>query len=103
MSRRPRRQHTAEHNACVLSDPWITDEERRAIIKFQQDYPLEGYRRLTITMLDGDVVAVSPTTSCRGRDPYRSPKSQAFNQRRPVGTKPSARRRWSKSTMWPAP
>ncbi len=54
-----------EHNALIPRDHWITPEERRRIIDFQQQFPLEGYRRLTFMMLDRDVVAVSPTTTWR--------------------------------------
>lgn len=46
-------------------DHWITAEERQRIIDFQQQFPIEGYRRLTFMMLDRDVVAVSPTTTWR--------------------------------------
>ena len=54
-----------EHNAKVPRDHWLTDDERGRIIAFQQQFPLEGYRRLTFMMLDRDVVAVSPTTTWR--------------------------------------
>ena len=54
-----------EHNAKVPRDHWLTEDERQRIIAFQQQYPLEGYRRLTFMMLDGDIVAVSPTTTWR--------------------------------------
>jgi transposase InsO family protein len=54
-----------EHNALVPRDHWLTDEEKRAILDFQQEYPLEGYRRLTFMMLDRDVVAASPTSVYR--------------------------------------
>jgi hypothetical protein len=36
-----------EHNALVPRDHWLTEEERSAIIAFQQQFPLKGYRRLT--------------------------------------------------------
>jgi transposase InsO family protein len=54
-----------EHNALVPRDHWLTDEEKRAILDFQREYPLEGYRRLTFMMLDRDVVAASPTSVYR--------------------------------------
>ena len=54
-----------EHNALVPRDHWITAAERERIIDFQQQFPIEGYRRLTFMMLDRDVVAVSPTTTWR--------------------------------------
>lgn len=54
-----------EHNARVPRDHWIEDWERQAIVNFAQEFPLEGYRRLTFMMLDRDIVAVSPSTTYR--------------------------------------
>ena len=54
-----------EHNAEIPRDFWLEDWEREAIIKFAVDNPLEGYRRLTFMMLDGNVVAVSPSSTWR--------------------------------------
>jgi transposase InsO family protein len=54
-----------EHNALVPRDHWLDDDERRRIIAFHEQFPLEGYRRLTFMMLDRDVVAVSPATTYR--------------------------------------
>jgi putative transposase len=54
-----------EHNAMIARDYWIEPWERAAIVEFAQQYPLEGYRRLTFMMLDRDVVAVSPATTYR--------------------------------------
>ena len=54
-----------EHNAWVPRDHWLTNEEKRAIIDFRRDFPLEGYRALTYMMLDRDIVAVSPTSVYR--------------------------------------
>lgn len=54
-----------EHNALIPRDHWITPQERAAIIDFARQYPLEGYRRLTFMMLDGDVAAVSPSSTYR--------------------------------------
>ncbi len=54
-----------EHNGKIPRDHWITDEERQSILDFHDEYPREGYRRLTFMMLDADVVAVSPTTVYR--------------------------------------
>jgi putative transposase len=51
-----------EHNGQVPRDWWLTDDEVAAILRFQDEHPLEGYRRLTFLMLDGDIVAVSPST-----------------------------------------
>ena len=50
-----------EHNARVPRDHWLEDWEREAILDYERQYPLEGYRRLTFMMLDDDMVAVSPT------------------------------------------
>lgn len=54
-----------EHNGWVPRDFWLEDWEKKAIIDFHHDYPLEGYRRLTFMMLDRDVVAVSPASVWR--------------------------------------
>ncbi|MGB3088272.1 MAG: DDE-type integrase/transposase/recombinase [Phycisphaerae bacterium] len=54
-----------EHNAWVPRDHWLEDWEKRAMVDFQRQYPLEGYRRLAFMMLDRDVVAVSPASAYR--------------------------------------
>ena len=54
-----------EHNAWVPRDHWFTEEEKRKIIAFAYDHPLDGYRRQTFMMLDADVVAASPTSVWR--------------------------------------
>ena len=54
-----------EHNAWIPRDFWLTDFERQAIIKYYQDNPLEGYRRLCYMMIDDDIVAVSPSSVYR--------------------------------------
>ena len=54
-----------EHNAWIPRDHWVDEEEKRAILDFHRQYPLEGYRRLTFMMLDRDVVAVSPSSVYR--------------------------------------
>jgi len=54
-----------EHNALVPRDHWLTEEEEGAILDFQREYPLEGYRRLTFMMLDRDLVAASPSSVYR--------------------------------------
>jgi transposase InsO family protein len=54
-----------EHNAWIPRDHWLHDQEKRAIIAFHEQYPLEGYRRLTFMMLDQDVVACSPASVYR--------------------------------------
>jgi hypothetical protein len=54
-----------EHNGWIPRDFWLEDWERQAIVNFHFKNPLEGYRRLTFMMLDGDVVAVSPSSVWR--------------------------------------
>jgi len=54
-----------EHNALVPRDFWLDDWEKKAIVDFHREYPLEGYRRLAFMMLDRDVVAVSPSSVYR--------------------------------------
>jgi putative transposase len=54
-----------EHNALVPRDWWLEDWEKKAILDFHVEHPLEGYRRLAFMMLDADVVAVSPSSVYR--------------------------------------
>lgn len=54
-----------EHNALVPRDHWLEPWEKSAILDFERQHPLEGYRRLAFMMLDRDVVAVSPTSVYR--------------------------------------
>lgn len=54
-----------EHNHLVPRDHWLENWEKRAIVQFFQEYPLEGYRRLCFVMLDRDIVAVSPASVYR--------------------------------------
>jgi transposase InsO family protein len=54
-----------EHNARIPRDHWLEDWEKEAILKYETEHPLEGYRRLTFMMLDEDIVAVSPSTVYR--------------------------------------
>lgn len=54
-----------EHNASIPRDHWLTDEEKQAILDYQERNTLEGYRRLAFMMLDDDVVAVSPSSVYR--------------------------------------
>ena len=54
-----------EHNGWVPRDFWLETWEKDAIIRFHLKNPLEGYRRLTFMMLDGEVVAVSPASVWR--------------------------------------
>ena len=54
-----------EHNAWIPRDYWLEDWEKRAIIAYQQEHPLAGYRRLTYMMMDADIVAVSASSVYR--------------------------------------
>ena len=54
-----------EHNGWIPRDFWLEPWEKEAIIQYHHEHPLEGYRRLTFMMLDGDVVAVSPSSVWR--------------------------------------
>ena len=49
----------------IPRDHWLEPWEKDAIIDFHHRFPLEGYRRLTFMMLDGDSVAVSPSSTYR--------------------------------------
>ncbi len=78
-----------EHNAQVPRDHWLEDWEKQAIVAYERQHPLEGYRRLTFMMLDEDVVAASPPTVYRvlktagqiGHGPRPNPrKGQGFHQ-----------------------
>jgi hypothetical protein len=62
---RQRYGRTNQHNGWVPRDFWLQEWEKKAILDFQQQYPLEGYRRLTYLMMDVDVVAVSPSSVFR--------------------------------------
>jgi putative transposase len=53
------------HNGWIPRDRWLEDWEREAILRFHAENPTEGYRRITFMMLDGDLVAVSPSTVYR--------------------------------------
>lgn len=53
------------HNGRVPRDFWLQEREKQAILDYQAQYPLEGYRRLTYMMIDADVVAVSPSSVFR--------------------------------------
>jgi transposase InsO family protein len=54
-----------EHNAMIPRDHWLSEEEKQAILDYERDYPMEGYRRLAFMMLDDDVAAASPATVYR--------------------------------------
>lgn len=78
-----------EHNGLIPRDFWLLDWEREAIVDYFIDNPTEGYRRLTYMMMDGDLVAVSPSTVYRTltregllgrRDVKPSKKGSGFEQ-----------------------
>jgi putative transposase len=54
-----------EHNAWIPRDHWLEETEKQAILAFQEQHPLEGYRQLTFMMLDANVAAVSPSSVYR--------------------------------------
>jgi putative transposase len=54
-----------EHNAWIPRDHWLAAEEKKAILDFHDQHPLEGYRRLTFLMLDANVAACSPSSVYR--------------------------------------
>src|SRR2546430_15540446 len=54
-----------EHNYLVPRDHWLEEWEKKAIIDFYYQYPLEGYRRLCFMMLDRDLVAVNAASAYR--------------------------------------
>ena len=65
-----------EHNARVPRDHWLEEWEKQAILDYERQYPLEGYRRLTFMMLDDDVAAASPAT--------RLPRAEGGRSDRPA-------------------
>ena len=54
-----------DHNGKIPKDFWLTDEEKQAILKYAENNPLSGYRRMCYEMMDAGVAAVSPTTVFR--------------------------------------
>lgn len=54
-----------EHNGKMPRDFWLDASEKQAILDFEREHPDEGYRRLTYTMMDNDIVAASPATVWR--------------------------------------
>ena len=80
-----------EHNGWIPRDHWLEEWEKRAILDFYWDHPLEGYRRLTYKMLDSDVVAVSASSV------YRVLKAAGVLDRH--NTKPSRKGKGFQSTQ----
>ena len=77
------------HNGGVPRGFWLHEWEKQAILKFQEQYSQEGYRRLTYMMMDAGLVAVSPSSVFRvlheaGRlrkwSPKPSKKGTGFEQ-----------------------
>jgi transposase InsO family protein len=54
-----------EHNAWIPRDHWLEADEKQAILDFHGLFPLEGYRRLTVRMLDQDIAFCSPSSVYR--------------------------------------
>ncbi len=54
-----------EHNGWIPRDFWLLDAEKKTIIDYYLEHPLEGCRRLAFMMLDADVAAVSPSSVWR--------------------------------------
>jgi putative transposase len=54
-----------QHNASLPRNLWIEEWEKEAIVKYYDQHPQEGYRRLSYLMLDAEVVAVSPSSVYR--------------------------------------
>jgi hypothetical protein len=51
-----------EHNSLIPRDFWLEEWERQCLVEYYKANPGEGYRRLTLMMLDDDAVAVSPSS-----------------------------------------
>jgi transposase InsO family protein len=62
---RQRYGRSNQHNSSVPRDFWLTEPEKKAILDFQELYPLEGYRRLAYMLMDAAVAAVSPSSVFR--------------------------------------
>lgn len=54
-----------EHNGSVPRDHWLEPHEKAAILRFHEQHPLEGYRRLAFMGLDADAFAASPSSVYR--------------------------------------
>ncbi|MFO7943803.1 MAG: hypothetical protein R6U51_05835, partial [Anaerolineales bacterium] len=54
-----------QHNAPIPRWFWLMESEKEAILEYYEDYPEEGYRRLSFMMLDENVAAVSPSSVYR--------------------------------------
>lgn len=54
-----------EHNAWIPRDHWLEDWEVQAILTYAGDHLVDGYRRMTFNMIDGNIVCVSPSSVYR--------------------------------------
>lgn len=54
-----------QHNARLPKKTWITRREKQTIIRYHDDHPEKGYRRLSYMMLDENKAAVSPSSVYR--------------------------------------
>jgi transposase InsO family protein len=54
-----------ENGGTVPRDHWLDPEEQRAIVRFRDEHPGDGYRRLAFLMIDRDVAYASPATVYR--------------------------------------
>ena len=54
-----------EHNGKIPRDFWLEVWEKQAIMDFYEQHREDGYRRVAFMMLDGNVVAASPTSVWR--------------------------------------
>ena len=60
-----RKDQVNNHNCTIPKKHWILDWEREAIINYAKEHLGEGYRRLTYMMIDGNIAAVSPSSTYR--------------------------------------
>ena len=54
-----------EHNGWIPRDHWLEDWEKRSILDYYCEHPIDGYRRLTYKMLDANIVAISASSVYR--------------------------------------
>lgn len=98
-----------EHNGPVARGFWLESWEKEAILRYQAEHPLEGYRRLAFMMLDENVVAVSPSSVWRVL--HEQGRLHRWGRTRTQGKRASSSR-WdptntgistSPMSTWPAP
>ena len=53
------------HNAQIPKQFWLQKAEREAILRYYEQHPDDGYRRLSYMMLDENVAAISPSSVYR--------------------------------------